>query len=148
VHTVELKGPVEAIDITWGINAHNKNNHGHRHLLTRDLPVATYSKMSQKAAPPAKDQPCTWDPSTITPIHYPELLPSRSRFIFILMPTQGAQLCPEECKRIAHGTAMWPFAGRHPSHPRCACHLLHKPEIVGPVNCHTIQESGGENRQC
>jgi hypothetical protein len=55
-------------------------------------------QMSQKVAPPAKDQPCTWDPSTITPICCPELLPSRSQFIFILMPIQGAWPHPGECK--------------------------------------------------
>ena len=118
MHTVESKGPVEAIDIAPGLTPTTKKTTGSVTRSQETWPPQT----SQKVVPPTKDQPRTWDPSTITLIRRPELLPSRSRFVFILMPIQG--------HRFVQGNANT----LHKASQRG--HLLHK--IVGPVNCHII----------
>ena len=65
---------------------------------------------SQKVVPPTKDQPRTWDPSIITPIRRPELLPSRSRFVFISMPIQGHRFVQGNANTLhkaSHAVICW-----------------------------------------
>jgi len=116
---LESRGPVEAMDITVGIDAHNKNSAAGIDARKRANNTWLHQTQSEGGTI-TSSQPRTYSPSIIVPIHRPGLLSSRSRTDFVSRPIQRAQRRPGRCRgrdvATRHrNTAVW-----RPSHTRHA----------------------------